>query len=94
MQTERVTFLATPKDKAFLARRAAEEGISVGEFVRRRALQDEPELTSEQSAELKALVDQVNELVPDMLRMMDETSERMQHSHEEVTRLFAEMDAR
>lgn len=36
MKTERITFLAAPEFKAFLAAEAVREGLSVGELVRRR----------------------------------------------------------
>ena len=44
MQTERVTYLTTPAQKALLARRAAAHGISMGEYLRRKA-EGEDELT-------------------------------------------------
>jgi hypothetical protein len=39
MKTERVTFLAAPEFKAFLAAEAERDGVSVGELVRRRCEQ-------------------------------------------------------
>lgn len=36
MKTERVTLLTTPEFKAFLAKEAKREGVSVGELVRTR----------------------------------------------------------
>lgn len=36
MKTERVTLLTTPEFKALLTKRAAQEGVSVGELIRRR----------------------------------------------------------
>lgn len=36
MKTERVTLLTTPEFKAFLVKRASQEGVSVAELIRRR----------------------------------------------------------
>lgn len=40
--TERVVVLMTPDQKAAVTRRAQAAGLSVGEYVRRRALDDDP----------------------------------------------------
>lgn len=59
MKTERVVLLTTPDFKAFLAREARKEGISVAQLVRNRcegrATNDEAELVS-LTAELRAAV--------------------------------------
>jgi hypothetical protein len=77
-QSERVTFLATPALKARLVELAHADGLSIGEYVRRR-IQDEGEgedaLTKAQEAELGALIDQVNAAVPRMNAAFDDMSE-------------------
>ncbi len=93
MQTERVTFLTTPKFKATLAARAAARGISIGEYIRRK-VEDDEELTPEQEAELAVLVEQVNEAVPKMQESLDEMSRELRSTHEEVDRVLREMGVR
>jgi uncharacterized protein YaaN involved in tellurite resistance len=93
MQTERVTFLTTPARKASLASRAAAQGISIGEYVRRR-VEDEEDITLEQEAELAALVDQVNVAIPEMITTLGQMHEDMRSTHEEVDRMLRAMGAR
>lgn len=93
MQTERVTFLTTPQRKAALASRAAALGLSTGEYIRRK-VEDDEELTPEQEAELRVLVEQVNEAVPKMAASLDEMTQKLRSTHEEVDRLLREMGAR
>ncbi len=93
MQTERVTFLTTPKFKATLAARAAARGISIGEYIRRK-VEDDEELTPEQEAELAVLVEQVNEAVPKMQESLDEMSRELRSTHEEVDKVLREMGVR
>ena len=95
MQTERVTFLATSQDKAFLAHQAAEQGISVGEYVRRKALRrDEEGVPPDEEAALRVLTSEVNRLVPDMVRLMDDMVASTRETHKEVDRMLREMGAR
>ncbi len=93
MQTERVTYLTTPARKAGLARRAAAQGISMGEYLRRKA-EDEDELTSEEEAALAALVAEVNEATPKMLASIDRMIERMDTSHRETDEFLRKMGVR
>lgn len=44
--TERVVVLMTPKQKAAVTKRATDEKLSVGDFMRRRALEDDEMLTA------------------------------------------------
>lgn len=55
MKTERVTLLTTPDFKTFLTKRAAHEGISVAELIRRR-------FEAEPTGEDVALVELTGEL--------------------------------
>ena len=93
MQTERVTYLTTPARKALLARRAAAQGISMGEYLRRKA-EDEDELTTDEEAALAALVAEVNEAVPKMLASIDRMIERMDKSHRETDEFLRKMGVR
>lgn len=93
MQTERVTFLASPETKATLSERAAARGISVGEYIRRR-VEDDEELTPEQEAELAALVKEVNVAIPQMAEMLDQMSQNLRETHQEVDRMLREAGIR
>lgn len=94
MQTERVTFLMSPARKAAIAAQAADRGISLGEFVRRKVEDLEDELSPQQEAELAVLVAHVNEAIPKMEAAFDEMSRTMQETHEEVDRMLRAMGAR
>lgn len=72
MQTERVTFLTTPKAKAALAARAAARGISVGEYVRRKVENDNGSDDGEE-AELAAIVEELVAAIPDMKARLERT---------------------
>ncbi|TPG10980.1 hypothetical protein [Sphingomonas oligophenolica] len=91
MQTERVTFLTTPDHKAGLARRAAAQGISVGEYVRRKTDEDD-ELTPEQEAELVMLVAHVNEAIPQMAATLDAMIDTVRHTREEIAGTLDRLD--
>lgn len=93
MQTERVTFLTSRTGKAALAKRAAAQGVSMGEYVRRR-VEDEPELTAEQEAELAALVAEANEAIPKMRDSMDRMLETLDKTHRETDAFLREMGVR
>lgn len=93
MQTERVTFLTTPSAKAALCSRAAAQGLSVGEYIRRK-VEGEDDATAQEEAELAALVAQVNEAIPKMEAALDEMSQTMRSTHEDVDRMLRAMGAR
>ena len=91
MQTERVTFLTTPDRKAALASRAAAQGISIGEYVRRKT-DEEDELTPEQEAELAMLVAQVNEAIPKMEASLDDMILTIRRTREELRETLDRLD--
>ena len=93
MQTERVTFLTTRKGKSAIAARAAAQGISVGEYIRRK-VEDDDELTPAQEAELAMVVEQVNEAMPKMNAALDEISARARAVHEEMDAFLREKGVR
>lgn len=67
--TERVVVLMTAKQKADIKRSAKTEAISVGEFIRRRALGDD--------AMLSELVGQVRESTRNAAAALDHTLDRL-----------------
>ena len=90
MQSERVTFLTTPDQKARLAKRAASRGVSVGEYVRRKVEEADDELTPEQEKELTELVRQANVAIPQMARSLDEMSAMLRRTREEIDQTLRE----
>lgn len=93
MQTERVTFLTTPANKAMLASRAAAQGISIGEYIRRK-VEEEDEMTMAEEAELATLVRQANEAIPSMRASLDRMSETLREAHETVDKALREAGIR
>ena len=73
MNSQRVTFLATPEFKAFLVEEAKREGVSVGELVRRRCEQrpsDDEAALAALTIELRGAVGEAKKALKDGL---DET---------------------
>ena len=93
MQTERVTFLTSRTGKAAIAKRAAAQGVSMGEYVRRK-VEDDDELTAEQQAELAALVAQANEAIPKMRGSIDRMMETLDKTHRETDAFLRKMGVR
>lgn len=93
MQTERVTFLTSPTSKAALAKRAAAQGVSMGEYVRRR-VEDDDELTAEQEAELAALVAEANAVIPKMQASLDRSIAILDATHRKVNAFLREVGVR
>lgn len=93
MQTERVTFLTSRTGKAALARRAAAQGVSMGEYVRRR-VEDDDELTAEQEAELAALVAEANAVIPKMQASLDRSIAILDATHRKVDAFLREAGVR
>ena len=93
MQTERVTFLTSPANKATLASRAAARGISTGEYVRRR-LEEEDGLPDDQMAELEALMAEANAAIPKIAASLDRLSARLEDIHRENDKFLRDMGVR
>lgn len=92
MQTERITILASPAAKRDMTARASARGLSLGEYVRRRALGDD-DMTPEQELELGMLVDEVNAAVPRIEATMERIGETVRRLREENDAFFRERSA-
>lgn len=68
MKSERVTFLASPDFKQYLAAEAFNGGISVGELIRKRCL---PEAAN-QADDLAALTGQLRRSIAEARKSLDE----------------------
>ena len=86
MQTERVTFLTSPDQKAKLDAYAALHGHSVGHVLREASSRYIAEGPADEEAELAALVAQVNEAIPKMNAALDDMSRSLDETHAEVDR--------
>ena len=93
MQTERVTFLTTPQGKAAIAARAAAQGVSIGEYIRRK-VEDDEGLTPEQEEELALLVEQVNEAIPKMNESIDSMIETLRKTRQGIRETLDQMSTR
>lgn len=94
MQTERVTFLTTPENKAALDAFAAQSGQSVGQVVREATSRYLAQSEVQGEAELAALVEQVNLAVPKMEASLDSMRRTLQETHTDVDRMLRAMGAR
>ena len=94
MQTERITILMTPDRKALVASRAAAQGISMGEYLRRKVESDEDNLTPEQEAELAELVRQANIAIPEMAASLDQMSESLRRTNHDIDKMLREAGLR
>jgi hypothetical protein len=94
MQTERVTFLTTPENKAALDAFAAQSGQSVGQVVREATSRYLAQPEAQGEAELAALVEQVNLAVPKMEASLDSMRRTLRETHTDVDRMLRAMGAR
>ena len=86
MQTERVTFLTSPDQKAKLDAYAALHGHSVGHVLREASSRYIAEGPADEEAELAALVAAVNKAIPKMNAALDDMSRTLDETHAEVDR--------
>jgi hypothetical protein len=66
----------TPEEKAALEKRAANRGVSSGEYIR-LAVDNFERVSDADEAELAALVEEVNHAVPKMKASLDQTSKTL-----------------
>jgi len=70
-----------------LCSRASARGLSVGEYIRRKVEEDD-EMTPAQEAELRILIDAVNDAVPKMNASIDGMIETLQQTRVEMDKLL------
>jgi hypothetical protein len=93
MRTARTTVLMTPEEKAALEKRAANRGVSSGEYIR-LAVDNFEKVSDEDQAELAALVEEVNKAVPKMKASLDQTSKTLRKLLRENEAFFRERGIR
>ena len=86
MQTERVTFLTSPDQKAKLDAYAALHGYSVGHVLREASSRYIAEGPADEEAEFAALGAEVNKAIPKMNAALDDMSRTLDETHAEVDR--------
>lgn len=92
MQSERITFLTSPEAKAAITAKAAQRGMSTGEYIR-LAVENMPEETDEE-LELAALVGELVDAIPEMRASLERTAERIETAVRESDRKLREAGLR
>lgn len=90
MQTERVTFLTTPDQKAALDAFAANSGKSVGHVLREASSQYMAEAPLNEDEKLAILVAELNEAVPAIAASFDRMTAMIEATREELRQLREE----
>lgn len=90
MQTERVTFLTSPDQKAALDAFARGSGMSVGHVLREASSQYMAEAPLNDDEKLAILVAELNEAVPAIAESFDRMIALIDSAHEELRQLRAE----
>ena len=90
MQTERVTYLTNAEQKAALEAFARARGESVGRVLREAAARYMAQPTDDEEVELAALVEQVNEAIPNINASLVSMSATIRELCEENDAFFRE----
>jgi hypothetical protein len=95
-QSERVTYLTNPEQKAALEAFAKERGESVGSVLREAAARymAEPAPTPEEEEALKLLLAELNEAVPRMNAQLQSSIDRLRETRAYVDRTLREAGLR
>jgi len=90
MQTERVTFLTSPDQKAALDAFARDSGISVGHVLREASNQYMAEAPLNEDEKLAIMVAELNKAVPAIAESFNRMTALIDTAHEELRQLRAE----
>src|SRR5262245_21406619 len=93
MRSARTTVLMTPAEKAALEKRAANLGVSSGEYIR-LAVDNYEKVSEEEEAELAALVAEVNAAVPKIKAALERSCAVLEELHQENEAFFRERNIR
>ena len=93
MRTARLTVLMKPEEKADLEAKAAQRGVSSGEYVR-LAVDNYEKISVEEEAELAALVAEANAAIPKMRESLDRSIATLDATHRKVDALLREAGIR
>jgi hypothetical protein len=87
MATERIPVLVTPKEKALIATRAKEAGLSMSEYLRRAAASFRP---SEDERVLEGMIEQMIKTTKRANRAVDEALAFVEASNRRIAALEAQ----
>jgi len=87
MRNARVTVLMKPEEKAALEKKAADRGVSSGEYLR-LAVDNFDKLSDEQEAELAALADELKVALPKMKASLIQSCKVLEDLHRENDEFF------
>lgn len=93
MQTERVTYLTTPDQKAALEAFAKANGKSVGNIVREATMSYMAEAPLDDEEKMAILVSELNEALPAIEASFERMTAKLDDAHAELKRLRAERKA-
>lgn len=93
MQTARVTILMTPEKKAAFDALAADRGVSTGEFFRQAGDRALSVQDAEEEAALEFLVGELESLLPEMNRKLDEMHKTIVATNDSVRESLARVEA-
>jgi DNA polymerase elongation subunit (family B) len=94
MQTERVTFLTSPDQKAALDEFAAKAGQSVGHVLREASTRYIAQPTAQEERELDLLVRELNEAVPRIRASLERSIKKLDQTRREVASMLREAGIR
>lgn len=94
MQTERVTFLTTPDDKAALDAFARRSGMSVGHVVREATSRYVAEGEVSEEERFKLLIHELDQALPAMHEAFDRMIEGQQRLRADIDRMLREVGLR
>lgn len=94
MQTERVTFLTSPDQKAALDEYAAKTGQSVGHVLREASTRYIAQPTAEEQRELDLLVRELNEAMPRIRASLERSIRKLDDTRREVDSMLREAGVR
>ena len=93
MRSARTTVLMTPEEKAALEKRAANRGVSSGEYIR-LAVDNFEKVSDAQEAELAAIAAELNAAVPKIKAALERSSKVLRDLHRENEAFFRERGIR
>jgi hypothetical protein len=93
MRTARTTVLMTPEEKAALEKRAANRGVSSGEYIR-LAVDNFEKVSDDEEAELAALVQELTAAGPKIRASLERSTRRINQTVKELDAMLRDAGLR
>lgn len=93
MRTARTTVLMTPEEKAALEKRAANRGVSSGEYIR-LAVDNFEKVSDDEEAELAALVQELAAAGPKIRASLERSTRRINQTVKELDAMLRDAGLR